>query len=748
MTTTLDKLASAVGIASEYTDKAGQIHVTADETKLFFLKAMGVPAETEKERLSSLEYFEELPWRRMMPHTAVVLTDELPAAFILSLPADAPRTLAWHIALEDGSERQGTLQTSPVVPEETRRLDGRLYRRVKAVPDTDIPVGYHRITFSAGDMTAASTLIVAPPRGYTPENMTSWRDIDRIWGVPVQLYALRSERNWGIGDFTDLSALLDILKRQGADIIGLNPLNTLFHDNPGEASPYRPSSRLYLNPLYIDVEAVPEYAGSEEAQQLVNSFEFQMRLKNARQTKFVDYQCVCDLKTRALTAVYKTFLARAGSGDPEDARRHEAFEKFKADHFPTLDELCTFEALREKIGNGFPAPGQKDWPDCYRRAGTPEVRRFAEENAFLIDFFKFIHWVADTQLAAVFEKSRRLKFKIGLYQDQAVGVASDGAEPWAHPDSFVKGVDIGAPPDKMRPRGQRWGFAIPNPLALNANSYTHYRDLMRFNMKYAGALRIDHVMGLYRLFWAPELNGEEKVVNGAYVYYAMRTLLAIIAIESQRAKCIVIGEDLGTVPKGFRGKMYRARLFSTKVLHRQRDREGHFFETTRYFPFSLAQVSTHDQPSIPAYWTFYDLEIFKKCNLFLSQEQYEKACQERAEICRTMIESFKKEGLWTEDVPSRLDIMKDPRLRRRLIIKTNQFIARSKSSIFLVRFEDIFGQTEMINVPGTTNEYPNWRLKLPLNIDEMENSPEMAEAFAMIREERNSAASKGRKKAS
>ena len=194
--------------------------------------------------------------------------------------------------------------------------------------------------------------------------------------------------------------------------------------------------------------------------------------------------------------------------------------------------------------------------------------------------------------------------------------------------------------------------------------------------------------------------------------------------------------------------MYRARLFSTKVLHRQRDREGHFFETTRYFPFSLAQVSTHDQPSIPAYWTFYDLEIFKKCNLFLSQEQYEKACQERAEICRTMIESFKKEGLWTEDVPSRLDIMKDPRLRRRLIIKTNQFIARSKSSIFLVRFEDIFGQTEMINVPGTTNEYPNWRLKLPLNIDEMENSPEMAEAFAMIREERNSAASKGRKKAS
>ena len=157
MTTTLDKLASAVGIASEYTDKAGQIHVTADETKLFFLKAMGVPAETEKERLSSLEYFEELPWRRMMPHTAVVLTDELPAAFILSLPADAPRTLAWHIALEDGSERQGTLQTSPVVPEETRRLDGRLYRRVKAVPDTDIPVGYHRNYLSAGDMTAAST---------------------------------------------------------------------------------------------------------------------------------------------------------------------------------------------------------------------------------------------------------------------------------------------------------------------------------------------------------------------------------------------------------------------------------------------------------------------------------------------------------------------------------------------------------------------------------------------------------------
>ena len=176
------------------------------------------------------------------------------------------------------------------------------------------------------------------------------------------------------------------------------------------------------------------------------------------------------MKTPALTAVYKTFLARAGSGDPEDARRHEAFEKFKADHFPTLDELCTFEALREKIGNGFPAPGQKDWPDCYRRAGTPEVRRFAEENAFLIDFFKFIHWVADTQLAAVFEKSRRLKFKIGLYQDQAVGVASDGAEPWAHPDSFVKGVDIAHRPIKCAP-AVRVGFATPSS-GLNANSYS------------------------------------------------------------------------------------------------------------------------------------------------------------------------------------------------------------------------------------------------------------------------------------
>ncbi len=735
--TVLDDLAEIVGIASEYTDKSGQVHITPEETKLFFLKAMGIPAATPKERETSLKRFKEMPWKRRIAPTTVVLTDEFPASCEISLPDGKEKSAAWRIVLENGEELNGSVDLKKAQKIDTATVNGVNYSKYKAVLMPELPVGYHKLTVTYEGVPCSSSLLVAPPKGYTPEGMSSFKSIDRIWGVPVQLYALRSERNWGIGDFTDLSSLLDILKRQGADIIGLNPLNALFHDNPGEASPYRPSSRLYLNPLYIDVEAVPEFSKSAKAQELVHSFEFQMRLQNARKTKLVDYQCVSDLKTRALGAVYETFKELYDSQDENDCRRHEDFEVFKREHTPSLDELCTFEALREKIGNGFPAPGQKDWPEGYRRADTPEVRVFAMENEDRINFFKFIHWIADRQLAAVYEKSKALKFKIGLYQDQAVGVASDGAEPWAHPSSFVKGVDIGAPPDQMRPRGQRWGFATPNPLSLNEDSYMHYRDLMRFNMKYAGALRIDHVMGLYRLFWAPELNGGEKVVNGAYIRYSMRTLLAIIAIESQRAKCIVIGEDLGTVPKGFRGKMYQARLFSTKVLHRQRDRNGAFFPTTKYFPFSLAQVSTHDQPSIPAYWTFYDLDTFKRCNLFLSREQYEKACEERLNICKKMIESFKSEGLWADDVPSRIDIMKDPRLRRRLITTTNRFIARTKSSIFLVRFEDIFGQTEMINVPGTTNEYPNWRLKLPLNITEMENSPEMQEVLTAIREERN-----------
>lgn len=737
MTKTLDKLADIVGIASEYTDKAGQVHFTPDETKLFFLKALGIPAETEQQRKSSLKYFEELFWRRMMKPTTVVLTNELPVSFNLCLPERKKKEINWKITLESQEELSGTALIHDTGLPETKKIGKETYQKHHVTLGTDLPVGYHRIQIEYDDLKTSSSLIIAPPRGYTPEKMESWKSIDRIWGVPVQLYALRSERNWGIGDFTDLSDLLDILKRQGADIIGLNPLNALFHDNPGEASPYRPSSRLYLNPLYIDVEAVPEYGKSDKALELVNSFNFRMRLNGAKQTKFVDYQCVCDLKTQALSAVYETFNTLANSEDEEDISRQADFKKYKEEHTPTLDELCTFEALREKIGKGFPAPGQNDWPKEYRTADSPEIKRFAEENSERIDFFKFIHWIADRQLKAVYEKSVRLNFKVGLYQDQAVGVASDGAEPWAHPESFVKNVDIGAPPDQMRPRGQRWGFAPPNPISLNENSYEHYRDLMRFNMKYAGALRIDHVMGLYRLFWAPELNSGEKVVNGAYIYYDMKALLAIISIESQRSKCIVIGEDLGTVPKGFRGKMYQARLFSTKVLHRQRDKDGNFFKTTKYFPFSLAQVSTHDQPSIPAYWTFYDLETFRKCNLFLTKEQFEKACQERLGICHTMIETFKEEGLWEGDVPSRLDVMKDPRLRRKLILKTNQFIARSKSSIFLVRFEDIFGQTEMINVPGTTNEYPNWRLKLPVNISEMESCSEIQEVFEMIRSERN-----------
>lgn len=737
--TVLDDLAEIVGIASEYTDKAGQVHYTPEETKLFFLKAMGIPAATPKEREASLKRFKERLWKRRIAPTTVVLTDEFPVKCEIRLPETGKSSAEWEIELEDGSKLASSVDLKTAEKFDAAVIDKTPFNAYRFTVANELPVGYHKLSVSHEGIRAVSALLVAPPKGYTPEGMESFKNVDRIWGVPVQLYALRSERNWGIGDFTDLSALLDILKRQGADIIGLNPLNALFHDNPSEASPYRPSSRLYLNPLYIDVEAVPEYAKSGEAQGLVNSFEFQMRLQNARGTKLVDYQCVSDLKTRALELVYKTFRELDSSEDETDRRRHEDFEEFKRSHTPSLDELCIFETLREKIGNGFPAPAQKEWPEGFRRADTPEIRNFTEENADRIDFFKFIHWVADRQLAAVYEKSKRLNFKIGLYQDQAVGVASDGAEPWAHPSSYVKGVDIGAPPDQMRPRGQRWGFATPNQIALNEDSYMHYRDLMRFNMKYAGALRIDHVMGLYRLFWAPELNGDEKVVNGAYIHYSMRTLLAIIAIESIRSKCIVIGEDLGTVPRGFRGKMYQARLFSTKVLHRQRDKNGAFFPTTKYFPFSLAQVSTHDQPSIPAYWTFYDLETFKKCNLFLSREQYEKACEERLNICKKMIESFKSEGLWSDDVPTRLDIMKDPRLRRRLITTTNRFIARTKSSIFLVRFEDIFGQTEMINVPGTTNEYPNWRLKLPLNIGEMENSPEMREVLAVIRQERHEA---------
>ncbi len=705
-------LASKLGIATTFSD-AGMVRRNYEISPgviRYFAAALGYPAATDEEIAASLEKFEDRRWNEALSPIYVCRQDNV--IFDVVLPAGQKVDA---IAIKDEAHRrQETVVENNAAPE-NRNVGGLELTKHHYAITSPLAAGYYELDVHVGSKNYKSCLAVAPERCYEAPGMEQG-----LWGYAVQLYAVRSRRNWGVGDFTDLAELVRICARCGANIIGLNPLNVLSHDFPENASPYQSISRLFLNPIYIDVEAVPEFTAEDLA--LVEGL-----LADIRGSEYIQYNKVYPLKVKILEKCFKRFMAA------QNSERRAAFEKFCREQGDELEKLALFQTLYEeespKVWGGWMA-----WPQELRSPQAPGIPDFIETHRERIEFFKFMQFEAARQFGAVKTLVDNLGLKIGLYRDLAVGVGKDSAEYWGNANLFVPGVGAGAPPDAFFPCGQSWGLGAFSPFMLKDARYEPFIKILRANMKNAGALRIDHVMSLMRLYMIPD-NQEQ----GTYVYYNFEDMLNIVALESQRNKCVIVGESIGNVPDGFLDALQQRNVHALSVLWSERANAGWggFLAPYDYPADAFSSVGTHDMPPLKMWWFGYDIELADALGMLCSAEDKTNAYHKREADRGMLLSSLDAAGVWPEDRPRRGDYIYGEGYPEGIEEAVHRYIARSASRVVLVQLEDFLHVEKQQNLPGTDRDrHPNWRLKLPVNLEDLEADPAYIRNIMAIKKER------------
>lgn len=724
MTDALKALADYCGIAGEYHDIWGGHHPTSAEARRALLAAMHLPADADPAAL--MERLDADDWRRALPPVCVARAGE-PIRLALVLPAaDCARPWRWTVLREDGARASAPCVPAALPRLGERELDGvALARHELELPAIE-QTGYHRLLLEDGRDAFSMPLIVVPSRCHQPEAI---RDGGRIWGPTVQLYGLRSARNWGIGDFGDLARLVEFTAAAGGDIVGVNPLHALFPDNPAHISPYSPSQRGFYNVLYLDVEALPEFAACEAARHRVASAEFSARLEALRAAPLVDYPGVAKAKFEILELLFAHFQRNPGP-------RNAAFAAWRDAQGKELERLARHEALqahfRSQDANAWGWPA---WPAEYRDPESAAVQAFVAAHPDAIAWHAWLQWLADEQLAAVAARARERGLAVGLYQDLAVGANPGGAETWNWQEVFATGnggAHAGAPPDPLNLMGQDWGLPPFVPERLRAAAYRPFIDILRANMKHAGALRIDHVMGLMRVFWVP---AGMHATEGAYVHYPFEDMLGIVALESQRNRCLVIGEDLGTVPEGFRPRLADCGVLSYHPLIFERYPDGNFRLPADVAPQALVAVSTHDLPTLRGYWRGQDLEVCTALNLFPNEDLRQHLFAERGWDRGRLLWALERENLLPEGAGK--DPAAMPDITPETVLAVHAYLARTPSQIMMVQPEDMLGVLEQPNLPGTLeHQHPNWQRRLPVPVEDWGAHPRFAALAAALRRER------------
>lgn len=730
MSNLLDRLCDLYGVLPRYSDIWGNAHSTSDAAKRALLAAMGVAAGTEEAAAESLHAFERYKWDRPMPPVQVVREPARPHSIAITLPvSEDKQPYRWCLHRESGAEDRG--EFTPVTLEESERchLDRQEFVRRKLTLDLAVEPGYHRFSIERADGRGPAgkmPFIVAPVTCYEPPAI---HGDGRIWGFAVQLYGIRSGRNYGIGDFGDLRHLIEFCAEAGAGTLLLNPLHALFPDVPEHAGPYSPSNRAWFNTLYLDVEAIPDFAECEEARTMVFVAQFQAQLRALRATEQVDYSGVANVKSTIFECLYRHFRTRHLTRNTGRARD---FRAFQAEHGESLRKQALFEALQEYFRAqdrtiwGWPA-----WPEAYRNPHTPEVVAFSDTHADRVEYFEYLQWQGFTQLEAAGTRSWELGLSVGVMSDLAVGVAEGGGATWMRRELYALDASAGAPPDEFNRLGQDWGLPPWIPHQLTAAAYAPFIELLRANMRASGAIRIDHVMGLYRLFWVAR---GLPATDGAYVRYPFEDLLGILALESQRNRCLIVGEDLGTVPDEVRQALQPANVMSTRLLYFERSDDGRLKPPQEYPVNAVAAVTTHDLATLAGFWQGLDIDVRDQRHMFPDDEARNHQIVARAADRAQVLVALENEGV----LPSgSLHQVGFPEMTAELAAAVYTYLARAPSRLLLVQMEDGFGVREQPNLPGAVEPvYPNWRLKMPLNLEDWHGSAYLQGLLLALRQER------------
>jgi 4-alpha-glucanotransferase len=714
----IEKLAGLRGVADAYQNYLGELQHFSLETKAGILSAMGCAVDDNNALAAEIAHIETARWRRFLP--AVATTRTARVGFDINVTArEFGGTIVWRVIFEDGARLDGAVSSADCAEVWRGEVAGSWITRRRFELAVDLPPGYHELEAKiAGGAAERCLLMVSPPKCFEPAAIAAGR---RLWGIAVQLYTVRSQVNWGIGDFRDLEMLIRWMASSGAGFIGVNPLHALAPADPARASPYSASSRQFLNVLYISVPAVPEFADCLAARARMADPEFAHRLHELRALTLVDYRGVADLKFEILALLHQEFR------DKQLARRSErgrGFLEFVARRGLSLQLHARFDALdcHFRATNGS-ASGWMSWPQEYRDVNGSAAARFALDHPTEVEFYAYLQWLAHEQLVQAQALARELGMPIGLYGDYAVGANPSGSETWVDQASYCLGAEIGAPPDPLALKGQGWGIPPPDPAVLQAQPLHGFVQLIRDNMRYYGALRLDHVMSLCRLWWVP---AGCAATAGAYVHYPLHQLLTALSLESARGSCLVVGEDLGVVPDEMCRAMPEFGLYHYKVLLFEKI-SGRFRRPDEFARHALATATTHDLPTLHSYWEGRDIELRRRLNLYPNEKIESDVVRERDHDREMLLSALREQGINPAHPSTPLEPYTDE-----LGHALHLYLARSSTALVALQIEDLLGMIDPVNVPGTFSEYPNWQRKLSASIEDMAARSDLAQRLAEI----------------
>ena len=675
LTVNLRELARLYNIQTAYYGVEHRRKRASAESLLGALKALGAPLSTFEDVPSALRERRQRLTQRMM-EPVIVAWDGGPAVITVSLPvsdAQAPATGRLELEWGEAIDWKWSAEAMPVT--ETIDIEGKRYVRKRITISQKLPQGYHRFLFTVKDKTAETMIISAPVKAYAGEDK-------REWGAFLPLYALRREKGWGGGDYTGLGELAERVGETGGNIVGTLPLLPVFLDRPYEPSPYAPVSRLLWNEFYIDITRIPELENCESARLIIESGEFQREIAEQRKKSMVDYRGVMSLKRRVLEELSR-YLVKSGE------KRLEQFRHFIAEN-PTAAEYARFRAVMERRGTTF-----HDWPQRLREG---EIREgdYDKETA---DYYLYAQWLAQQQVRELSERARGRGIK--LYFDLPVGVHQDGYDVWSRQEFFAPEARLGAPPDAVFTGGQDWGFAPLHPEKAREQHYRHVIEYLRHNLKYADMLRIDHVMGLHRIFWIPQGMGAGE---GVYVRYNAEELYAILSLESQRSRTVIVGEDLGIVPSYVRPAMTRHGLKRMYIFYYElldNDRLG------RVTPGCIAGLNTHDMPTFAAFWE--GAYIAERKELGLTDDKGAgRESRTRQKVKAALLKNLRGKKLLGKAETGTKSVLR----------ACLAFLSQSPAGVVLINLEDIWLEEKSQNVPGTGGKYPSWQKKARHTLEE------------------------------
>jgi 4-alpha-glucanotransferase len=724
----LERLVEERGIESNFIDAWGKPAVISEQSKIKLLKAMGYDTENESALAEQVQQEAEEQWLTPLNPVKVSKVDEHFSFVVRVAIEHAASKHKLVIGLENGDEQVVDFVPVDNQLQATVDISDIEFQQYLVTTDLLLPLGYHELTLKRGNKKLSTgRQITVPHRCFIPNEIQAGK---KIWGLSVQLYCLRSEANWGVGDFSDLANLVEQAALQGADFIGLNPIHALYPSNPDACSPYGPSSRRWLNSLYIDVTTIDTFE-DEDTQAWFNSEDIQQKLSHLRSLEYIDYEGVAEVKYEALKRVFKSFKAKHLS---KNTKLNKAFKAFIAEGGESLATLSICEALQETLKrDGKDHWGWPVFPDEFKDFDSPEVAKFAKKEKDLVEFYQFLQWQAAQQFEAASDKAKNSGMLLGLYRDLAVGVSEGSAEIWGNKSLYCTDASVGAPPDILGPLGQNWGLPPMDPQKLYEQAYQPIIDLFSSNMKKSGALRIDHVMALLRLWWVYRGDDAGK---GGYVYYPVDDLLGILALESVRNESLVIGEDLGTVPEEIRSKLADNGMYSYRLFFFEQAEDGGFYSPSHYPVQSMCTLTTHDMPTLSGYWHCDDLALGKEVGLYPDQDVLNTLYNTRHDNKQQILNTLHGHHSISEHISRDVNHVG---MTTELNYGMQTHMASGSSALLSLQLEDWLQMDKPVNIPGTFKEYPNWKRKLNRNLVDIFNDQSISNLAKAVDNRRKAA---------